>query len=99
MVYIYEIKRETYPNYILEKKLLEHEKQYSREEFEDIVIEAKCKIEEYIEEYDDDIYDETMESICDEAEDDYLEAIADYLIEYKDFKRYFVKEAMSIFID
>ena len=33
-----------------------------------------------------------------EAEENYLEAIASYLIMYKDFNRYIVKEKISVYI-
>ncbi|MBR3208715.1 MAG: hypothetical protein IKF82_00445 [Bacilli bacterium] len=99
MVYIYEVKRETYPNRTLERSLIEHTEEYSSDTFKDMIREARYKIEEYIEEYTDDKYNETMEIICDEAEENYLEAIVSYLIEYKGFRRHFVKEATSVYID
>ena len=99
MVYIYELKNMSYPNHIVQRSLLEHEEQYSVKEFKEIVGEAKWAFEEYVEEYTDDMYDEDMERLCDEAEENYLEAIAHYLIEYKGFKRHIVKEMISIYID
>ena len=98
MVYIYEIKNMSYPNRIITRSLLEHEKKYSTDEFKKIVSEAKYAIEEYIEDYTDEKYDETMEVICDEAEENYLEAIASYLIMYKGFNRYIMKEKISVYI-
>lgn len=98
MTYIYELKRKSYPNHILETSLLEHEKKYSIDELRKIISNAEYNIEEYCEEYTDDKYNETMESICDIAEENYLEAIADYLITYNKFKRHIVKKAISIHI-
>ena len=99
MVYIYELKSISYPNRVITKSLLEHKEKYSTDEFEKIISEAKWAIEEYVEEYTDDKYDEMMEYICDEAEDSYLEAIASYLIEYKGFHRHIVRETISAYID
>ena len=99
MVYIYEIKSMSYPNRVETKSLLEHKEKYSTDEFEKMIGEAQYAMEEYVEEYEDNKYDETMEYICDAAEDDYLEAIAIYLILRKGFSRHIVKEAVSVYIN
>lgn len=98
-MYIYELKSMSYPNRMIQRSLLEHKEKYSTDEFEKIVGEAKWAFEEYIEEYTDDMYDDNMERLCEEAEDNYLEAIVDYLIDYKGFKRHFVKDVISTYID
>ena len=96
---LYEIINEDRQFNNFENILLEHEKVFTKQEFQGLIREANYNIEEFITEtYDE--YNETMMNIKDTWQDySSIIAIADWLCEYKEFSRYKPQEKISGYID
>lgn len=93
---LYKIVFESHSCGVYEELIVENDKEYSKEEFEEIYKEAKYQLESWFEgeeEYDENDYD--LWSMVDDYEDNYSQSIVSYLRRFYGFT--YPKIAISIY--